>query len=100
MMARKLSPNTFTYVKKYKSVNIHFYISSRLTLKETFTATYDSVSPRTPEGRPKSEIYTPKRDGEHPSPFYMGFSSPGQKVFRVFGHGLCLISSVFLISSV
>ena len=28
--------NTFTYVKKYKSVHLHFYISSRATLKETF----------------------------------------------------------------
>ena len=29
MMAKTLSSNTTNYVKKYKSVNIHFYISSR-----------------------------------------------------------------------
>ena len=26
--------------------------------------------------RPKSEIYTPKRDEEHPCPFHMGVPSP------------------------
>ena len=75
MMAKTLSSNTFTCVKKYKSVNIHLNISSRATLKEIFTATYDCVLPKTPQVRPKSEIYTPKRDDQHPSPFYMGVLS-------------------------
>ena len=43
----KTSSNTLTSVKKYKSVNIHFYISSRATLKEIFTAKYDCVLPKT-----------------------------------------------------
>ena len=34
-------------------------------------AKYYGVLPRTPKVRPKSEIYTPKRDGEHPHPFHM-----------------------------
>ena len=56
--------------------NIYFYIFSRATLNETFTAKYDGVLPRTPYVRPKSEIYTPKRDDEHPHPFpYAEFSS-------------------------
>ena len=29
--------------------------------------------------RPKSEIYTPKRDDEHPSPFYVGVPHPGPR---------------------
>ena len=45
---------------------IFFYILSRATLNETFRAKYDGVLPRTPT--PKSEIYTPKRDDEHPHP--------------------------------
>ena len=76
MMAKTLSSNTLTYVNKYKSVNIHFYISSRATLKETFTAIKDCVLPGTSLVRPKSEIYIPKRDDEHPSSFYMALS-PG-----------------------
>ena len=72
IMPKTLSSNTFTYVRKRKSLNIHFYISSRATLKETFTATYDCFLPRTPQVRPKSKIYTSKRDDEHPSPFYVG----------------------------
>ena len=32
--------------------------------------------PRTPKARPKSKIYTPKRDDEHPRPFHMGVPSP------------------------
>ena len=71
-MPKTLSSNTFPYVKKRKNVIIHFYISSRATLKETFTATYDCVLPRTPQVRPKYKIYTPKRDDENPSPFYVG----------------------------
>ena len=41
------------------------------TLNETFTAKYDGVLPRTPQVRPKSEIYTPKRDDEHPHLIHM-----------------------------
>ena len=40
-----------------------FYISSRATLKETFTET-------------KIRIYTPKRDDKHPRPFHMGVTPP------------------------
>ena len=29
---------------------------------------YDSFQSQTPEVRPKSAIYTPKRDDEHPAP--------------------------------
>ena len=54
----------------------YFYIFSRTTLNETFTAKYDGVLPRTPEVRPKSEIYTPQRDDEHPHPFHMRNPSP------------------------
>jgi len=50
---------------------------SRATLKETFTAKYDGVLPRTPQVRPKSEIYTPKRDDEHPHHFHMRSPSLG-----------------------
>ena len=32
--------------------------------------------PRTPKARPKSKIYTSKRDDEHPRPFHMGVPSP------------------------
>jgi len=35
-------------------------------------AKYNGVLPRTPYARPKSEIYTPKRDDEHPHPFHIG----------------------------
>ena len=51
-----------------------FNIPSSATLKETFTTKYNSILPKTPEARPKSdqEIYTPKRDGEHPRPFHVG----------------------------
>ena len=43
-----------------------FEFFSHATLNETFTAKYDGVLPRTPQVRPKSEIYTPKWDDEHP----------------------------------
>ena len=69
-MAKTLSSNTFTYVKKYKSVKIQFYISLRATLKETFTAIYDCL------GETKTRIYTPKRDDDYPSPFHMGVPPP------------------------
>ena len=57
--------------------HIYFYIFSRATLNETYMAKYDGVLPRTPEVRPKSEIYTPKRDDEHPTPFICGVPPPG-----------------------
>jgi len=53
---------------------IYFYILSRATLNETFRAKYDGVFPRTPT--PKSKIYTPKRDDEHPHPFHMRSTPP------------------------
>ena len=34
-------------------------------------AKYNGVFPRTPQVRPKSKIYTPKRDDKHPRHFYM-----------------------------
>ena len=54
----------------------YFYTFSRATLNETFKAKYGGVLPRTPYVRPKSEIYTPKRDDEHPQPFHMRSPSP------------------------
>ena len=39
---------------KTQTVYIHFYIFSRATVNETFTAKYDGVFPRTPYVRPKS----------------------------------------------
>ena len=48
-----------------------FNISSHATLKEIFTAKYNGVLPRTAQVRPKSKIYTPKRDNEHPHPFHV-----------------------------
>ena len=86
-MPKTLSSNTFTNVKKRKNVIIHFYISSRATLKETFTATYDCVLPRTPQVRPKSKIYTSKRDDEHSSPFYVGVN-PLDFVLEQWKHGI------------
>ena len=56
--------------------NTFFNIASREILKETFTAKYNCVLPRTPSVRPKSEIYTPKRDAEHPRPFQFGDHPP------------------------
>ena len=56
--------------------NIYFYSFSRATLNETFTTKYDGVLPRTPQVRPKSEIYTPERDDEHPQPFHMRSPPP------------------------
>ena len=55
----------------------YFYIFSRATLNETFTAKNDGVLPRTPQVTPKSEIYNPKRDDEHPHPFICGVPPPG-----------------------
>ena len=63
-------------------VNIQFFnISSSATLKETFTAKYNGVLPSTPKARPNvSEIYTPKRDDEHPRPYHMGVIPPGKAI--------------------
>ena len=59
---------------------IYFYIFSRATLNETFTAKYDGVLPRTLSVRPKSEIYTPKRNDEHPHRFHMRSPPPRKKI--------------------
>ena len=57
----------------------YFYIFSRATLNETFTAKYDDVLPGTPyKVRTKSEIYTPQWDDKHPYPFYMQSPFPGE----------------------
>ena len=56
--------------------HIFFYIFSRATLNETFMAKYDGVLPRTPSVRPKSEIYTPRRDDDLPHSFHMPSSPP------------------------
>ena len=64
--------------------NISFYIFSRATLNETFTAKNDGVLPRTPYVRQKSEIYTPKRDDEHPYHLHMRSPPPpGVQIKRV-----------------
>ena len=55
---------------------IYFYIFSRATLNETFTAKYDGVLPRKPQVRPKFDIYTPKREDEHPHLFHMRSPPP------------------------
>ena len=47
---------------------IYFYIFWRAILNETSRAKYDGLLPRISQVRPKSEIYTPKRDAEHPLP--------------------------------
>jgi len=53
-------------------IHVQFFnISSHATLQEIFTAKYNGVLPRTPQVRPKSKIYTPKRDNEHPRPFHV-----------------------------
>ena len=57
----------------------YFYIFSRVTLNETFTAKYDGVLPRTPyKVRPKSKIYTLQRDDEYL--FYARSTSPGNNI--------------------
>ena len=45
-----------------KYIFLYFYIFSRATLTRPSRLNDDGVLPRTPEMRPKSEIYTPKRD--------------------------------------
>ena len=39
--------------------------------------------------RPKSEIYTPKRDDEHPTPFHMRSRSPEEKKYNEAFRGVC-----------
>ena len=51
---------------------LFFVISSRATLRKTLTAKNNDILPRTP----KSEIYTFKRDNEHPCPFHVGVLPP------------------------
>ena len=53
------------------------------TLKETLTAKYNGVLPRTPKVRPKSEMYTPKQDDEHPRPFHMGVPYFLSRLFKL-----------------
>ena len=62
---------------------MYFYISSRATLLETLTAKYNGFLPRTSYVRPKSKIYTLKRDDEHPNPFHMGVP-PGESIMLIF----------------
>ena len=54
----------------------YFYIFSHATLNETLTAKYDGVLLRTPYTRPKSGIYTRKRDNKYPYPFHMRSPPP------------------------
>ena len=51
----------------------------RGTLNETLAAQNIGALPKTPQGRPKSKIYTPKRDDEHPRLFHMGVPPPGYR---------------------
>ena len=71
MMANTLSSNTFTWVQKYKSVNIHFYISSRANPEGYLHGYIWLRFAQNALVRPKAEIHTPKRDDERPSPFYI-----------------------------
>ena len=71
-----------------------FYIFSHATLIKTFTAKYDGVLPRTPQVRPKSEIYTPKQDDEHPNLFHM--RSPPPRVRQVRQSWAVLIFCIYL----
>ena len=46
-------------------------------------AKYSDFPSQTPWGRPKSAIYTPKWDNEHPHHFYMGvLNPPGHSPFK------------------
>ena len=73
---------------------IYFYIFSRATLNETFTAKYDGVLPITPYVRPNSEIYTPKRDDENLHPCHMR-SPPGFKTRRRLTKKRSLLDLIF-----
>ncbi len=57
------------------------YISSCVTLNETIMAKNIGVLgvffPEHPKRDQKSEIYTPKRDDEHPRHFHMRVPPPG-----------------------
>ena len=48
-----------------------FQISLSTGLNDTWMGKYSDFPPQTPQGRPKSAIYTPKRDNEHPRHFYV-----------------------------
>ena len=63
-------PLKYTIIHSMKGV--FFIISSRATLKDTSMAKNIAVPSWTPQGGPKSIIYTPKRDDEHPRHFRMG----------------------------
>ena len=60
-----------------------FLYFSRATLNEIFTVKYDGILPRTPYVRPKSKIYTPKGDEEHPHPFHMRSYPPPPKTYAL-----------------
>ena len=82
----------------------YFYIFSRATPNKTFTAKQDNgFLPRTPSVRPKSDIYTPKRDDEHPRPFHMrspprGVSLGKTRAIKNEPHSLVTDSSSFSLS--
>ena len=63
---------------------IYFYIFWRAILNETSRAKYDGLLPRISQVRPKSEIYTPKWDDEHPHGFHMRNLSPQKAVLKEF----------------
>ena len=84
-----MAPNFFLPLKetmlKHRQY-IYFYIFSRATLNKTFTAKSDGILPRIPKVRPKSEIYTPKRDDEHPHPFCVqSLFPPPRELISVLG---------------
>ena len=51
-------------------------ISLRAVLRDTWKGKYSDFPPQTPQVRPKSAIYTPKRDNEHPGHFDMWVPPP------------------------
>ena len=63
---------------------IYLDIFLRATLNETFTNKYDGVLPRTPQVRPKSEIYIPEGENEHPHPFHMPSPPPPPGPYLLF----------------
>ena len=75
MMAKTLSSNTFTCVKKYKSVNIHFYISSRATLRRISRLHMIAFCPKHPkwDQNPK---FTPLSETKSIPPLFIWESPP------------------------
>ena len=59
------------------SISENINVCAFKTTAKLTTATYDCVLPRATQGRPKSEIYTPKRDDEHRSVSLLYGSTPG-----------------------